>query len=105
MYLNNIFSSIPDELDNEVIESLLENESIKIERIVSKGQSSPQSGWYDQQFNEWVIVLQGEAVILFENDREVRLKNGDYLNIPAHNKHKVSWTDPQVETIWLAIHY
>ncbi len=105
MKLENIFDSIPDNLDEEVFDLLLQNNQIKIERIISKGQSSPKSGWYNQDKNEWVIVLKGEAVISFENNKEVNLKVGSYLDIPAHIKHKVKWTDPETETIWLAVFY
>ncbi|RDH86081.1 MAG: cupin [endosymbiont of Galathealinum brachiosum] len=101
---NNLFSEVPDSLDKELIEVLLSSENIKVERIVSKGHISPETGWYDQDLNEWVVVIKGEAIIAFEN-REVSLKEGSYINIPAHTKHKVSWTHPQLETIWLAIHY
>ncbi|MDX2244117.1 MAG: cupin domain-containing protein [Leptolyngbyaceae cyanobacterium bins.302] len=78
---------------------------MKIERIVSRGHTSPETGWYDQEQNEWVIVLQGEAVLSFEHEEPLCLKVGDYINIPAHSKHRVDWTDPNQETIWLAIHY
>ena len=105
MKLGNIFDSIPDNLDEEVFDLLLQNNQIKIERIISKGQSSPKSGWYNQDKNEWVIVLKGEAVISFEHEENVNLKVGSYLHIPAHTKHKVIWTDPETETIWLAITY
>lgn len=105
MKLENIFDSIPDNLDEEVFDLLLQNNQIKIERIISKGQSSPKSGWYNQDKNEWVIVLKGEALISFENEKDVNLKTGNYLHIPAHIKHKVKWTDPETETIWLAVFY
>ena len=105
MKLENIFDSIPDNLDEEVFDLLLQNNQLKIGRIISKGQSSPKSGWYNQDNNEWVIVLKGEAVISFEHEEVVNLKTGSYLHIPAHTKHKVKWTDPEAETIWLAITY
>ena len=76
-----------------------------MERIISKGHISPATGWYDQSQAEWVIVLQGEAIITFENNKEYHLVVGSYLNIPAHTKHKVKWTIPETETIWLAVHY
>jgi cupin 2 domain-containing protein len=101
----NIFDLITDKLDQEVFETLIHSDNLKIERIISKGHTSPKSGWYDQQHNEWVIVLKGKACIAFENDREISLLPGDYINIPAHKRHKVIWTDPETETIWLAIHY
>ena len=103
--MNNIFESIPENLDKEFFENILESKNVRIERIISKGHVSPESGWYDQQQNEWVVVLKGEAIISFEKGDEVKLKEGSYLNIPAHKKHKVTWTDPDIETIWLAIFY
>lgn len=101
----NIFESIPDNLDTEVFEDILKSSNLRIERIISKGQSSPDVGWYDQEDNEWVIVLEGKAVLEFETDGLVTLNKGDYLNIPAHSKHKVNWTDPDQITVWLAIFY
>jgi len=103
--MKNILQNIPTNLSKEVFETLLDNNSVKIERIVSKGHTSPKSGWYDQAQHEWVILLEGAATITFEDGKETNLNKGDYLNIPAHVKHKVSWTDPDVETIWLAIFY
>ena len=102
---NNIFDQLPKDLKEEVFEEIINSENIKIERIVSKGHTSPKSGWYEQSKNEWIILLQGEAVLSFDDTSEIRLKAGDYLNIPACSKHKVSWTKPDKETIWLAIHY
>ncbi|PCJ35762.1 MAG: cupin [Cellvibrionales bacterium] len=102
---NNIFAAIPQRLDQELVEILVENKDVCIERIVSKGHTSPASGWYDQPKNEWVIVLKGEAIISFENESEFRLSAGSYIDIAAHKKHRVSWTDPNVETVWLAVHY
>ncbi len=103
--MGNIFSSLPEDMDQEVFENLVENKSIRIERILSLGHSSPDSGWYDQDENEWVIVLEGSGLITFVDGTEVRLEKGDYLNIPRHQKHRVSWTDPDKVTVWLAVFY
>jgi len=103
--MNNIFKEIPKDLTNEIFEDLVQGSNIKVERIISNGQSSPRSGWYDQTQHEWVVVLKGEAILAFDNKPDVKLKQGDYLNIKAHQKHKVSWTTLEEETIWLAIHY
>jgi cupin 2 domain-containing protein len=103
--MGNIFSSLPDKIDQELFDELLRHKNIRIERIVSHGQVSPENSWYDQPENEWVIVLEGSGSILFENGIEVNLKKGDYFNIPAHTRHKVIRTDPNCITIWLAIHY
>jgi cupin 2 domain-containing protein len=105
MKSENIFSSMPDNLDDESIDVLLKREDIKIERIISKGHMSPDTGWYDQGDDEWVLVLKGAAVISFENDTDVNLAVGDYVNIPANTRHRVKWTDPDTKTIWLAVHY
>lgn len=102
---NNLIASIPAELDTEVFSELLHDKHIRIERIVSKGHTSPAFGWYDQEDNEWVLVLEGAGKILFEDGRQVTLNKGDFLHIPAHDKHKVAWTDPDRLTIWLAVHY
>jgi len=103
--INNVFEHIPKNLDKEFIEQLLTNEYITIERIVSKGHTSPESGWYDQEKNEWVMIISGEAVLAFDDGSDISLMKGDYINIPAHKKHKVRWTEPENETIWLAIFY
>ena len=105
MKSENIFESIPKNLDQEVFELLVQSKNVKIERILSKGHTSPKIGWHDQEKNEWVIVLKGEAGISFEQGKEFNLKAGDYINIPANTKHKVTWTTQKSETIWLAIHY
>ncbi len=105
MEVNNIFESIPDHPDDEVVDLIVQNEKTKIERIISRGQTSPASGWYDQEKDEWVMVLKGEAILSFGNGKEVNLKAGDYINISAHTKHKVKWTDSKTETVWLAVHY
>jgi len=101
----NIFKSIPGDLSNEVFDLLAQSSTVKIERIISRGHSSPETGWFDQGKNEWIILMKGEAIICFEDMKEINLKTGDYINIPAHEKHKVKWTAPGTETVWLAIFY
>lgn len=104
--IGNLFSILPDQIDRESFETILSSESFKIERIVSKGHSSPEDYWYDQNKHEWVMVLKGSAGLRFENEQDIiKMMPGDYVNIPAHCKHRVEWTDPDVETIWLAVHY
>lgn len=90
--MNNIYKQLPDNMNKEVFETLAQSDNIKIERIISKGQISEPDFWYNQEQNEWVIVLQGEAILSFELSEDVWLKSGDYLNIPAHQKHRVKWT-------------
>lgn len=104
--VNNLFENLPTELTEELFEILLNKPNIRIERIVSDGHASKQDQWYDQDDNEWVLLLQGEAQIqLFPDNNIVTLVEGSYLNIPAHTKHRVKWTTKQTKTIWLAIHY
>ena len=105
MKSENIFTSMPENLDDESIDVLLKKRNLKIERIISKGHMSPDTGWYDQDNDEWVLVLKGAAIISFENDTEENLAAGHYVNIAAHIRHRVKWTDPDTETIWLAVHY
>ena len=104
--MRNFFSNIPAELPSELVETLLERTHVRIERIVSHGQASPEGCWYDQPKHEWVIVLKGAARLAFDrDDNAVELRTGDFVNIPAHRKHRVDWTTPDEPTIWLAIHY
>lgn len=105
MKINNLFKAIPEDLDKEVFECLTEKGQFKIERIISKGHTSPDKGWDFQKQDEWVVVLKGAATLSFENGVQENLKVGDYINIPAQTKHKVNWTKPDEETIWLAVHY
>ena len=102
----NLLSDIPSEVPEELFETLLETDSVRIERIVSHGHASPEGFWYDQQQPEWVVVLQGAARLVIEgNDKPLEMRPGDAINIPAHQKHRVEWTTPDEPTIWLAIHY
>jgi len=103
--MNNIFDAIPGDLQSEAFERLAAGDGVTIERIVSKGHKTPEGDWYDQEKNEWVMVISGGAILLFDDGASVRLKAGDFINITAHRKHRVEWTLPDVETIWLAVHY
>lgn len=103
--LRNLFASIPDVLPEELVETLAESESVRIERIVSKGHVSPEDFWYDQEEHEFVVVLKGEGHVLYEGGEVFRLRPGDCLNIPAHQKHRVVYTMPDGDTVWLAVFY
>jgi cupin 2 domain-containing protein len=78
--------------------------SLRIERIVLHGHATPEGFWYDQDQHEWVLVLQGAARLSIEGKTK-ELKPGDYINIPAHQKHQVEWTTPDEPTVWLAVFY
>ncbi len=104
--MKNLFEDIPEKMPEEIFETLVEAKSFRLERIISDGQLTPEDEWYDEDENEWVILLKGRAALLLEGDKApVILKPGDYLNLPAHRKHKVLWTDADEKTIWLAVHY
>lgn len=105
MVVDHIFDFDPGAFDAEVFEDIVKSEHVRVERILSKGHASPESGWYDQDENEWVIVLQGSGRLVFDDGSEVELHAGDYINIRAHKKHRVSWTDPGRVTVWLAVFY
>ncbi len=102
----NLFSDIPKNLSGELIETLLQTSGLRIERIVSNGHCSPEGFWYDQDDNEWVILLKGRAVLRFEAQAEdITMNPGNYIHIKKHRRHRVEWTDPEQETVWLAVHY
>ncbi len=100
--VKNIFSNIPDSLPNELIEQLVISKDCKIERIISKGHATPKGKWYNQDKDEFALVLKGSAELKFEKSL-VKMKEGDYIIIPAHAKHRVEKTDK--ETIWLTVFY
>jgi cupin 2 domain-containing protein len=102
----NLFGGIPDHLPEEMVEVLVSTPHLKLERIISAGQATTPGQWYDQETDEWVVLLTGSAGLLFEGEAEVRvLRPGDYLLIPAHRRHRVAWTDPRQRTVWLALHF
>jgi cupin 2 domain-containing protein len=114
--IKNIFTDIKDLVlcqvssegnlaSEEAFETILNNDNFKLEKIVSSGQSTPPGEWYDQEGDEWVIMLTGSAGLSFEDQRGIKvLKPGDYLLIPAHTIHRIEWTDSKEKTTWLAIH-
>ena len=103
--LTNLFADIPADVPEELIETLLSTSGFRIERIVSLGHRSPQGFWYDQEAHEWVLLLKGAARLRFQGQEPIELRPGMFVNIPAHKRHRVEWTDPSEPTIWLAIHY
>ncbi len=102
----NLFAGIPASSEGEWFESLFADSRLKIERIVSHGQASPEGFWYDQDRHEWVALIQGRAGLAFEGCEEIMtLVAGDAVLIPARLRHRVAWTDPLNPTIWLAVHF
>jgi len=103
--MNNLFANLPARLSDELTEVLAESRLVRIERIVSTGQHSPDGFWYDQEEEEWVAVLAGEAILQFDDGESLAMKPGDHLLIPAHRRHRVEWTTPDAPTVWLAVFY
>jgi cupin 2 domain-containing protein len=101
----NVFKDVKKFLENEEFQELASSAYVKIERIVSTGHRSPEDFWYNQEQNEWVLVLSGKGVIEYEDGQEIELIKGDYVNIPAHHKHRVKETSEQEPTVWLAVYY
>lgn len=101
----NLFNYKGDLPDKEIFDKLFENKNIIIERIISSGQCSPPGFWYEQEQDEWVLLLMGEAVIIYRNGESVNLQTGDYLLLPAGVAHRVKKTSQAPPCIWLAIHF
>ena len=100
----NMFDDLPTDLSEELVLTLREAPGARIERIVSHGHASPDGLWYDQPRHEFAVVLCGAARLRFD-EGEVELTAGSFLDIPAHRRHRVEWTDPDQPTIWLVVHY
>ena len=104
--MSNLFDDIPDTVLEELSDTLVETPSVRIERIVSFNHASSEDFWYDQEQNEWVVILQGRAKILFAGENfPLEMGPGDFVNIPAHQRHRIEWTTPDGPTIWLAVFY
>ena len=102
------FYAVPENLlpaEFELYESLTETETVKIERIISTGQCTPEGQWLEDEKDEWVMLLRGESEISFENGFRKKLISGDYLLIPKNTRHRVEKTSAEVHCIWLAIYY
>ncbi len=105
MNKKNIYKEIPETLADELFEEIDSTNNLKIERIISDGHNSPNDFWYDQEKNELVFLLKGNAAIEYETGDQIKLEPGDYVKINAHEKHRVRETSKTEKTIWLAIHY
>ncbi len=106
MRINNLLAHRTQVSEGEVIETLIQTDALRLERIVSTGQATPPGQWYDEDRDEWVVLLSGSAGLFFEGEQAIRvLRPGDSLLIPAHTRHRVEWTETGVESIWLALFY
>jgi cupin 2 domain-containing protein len=102
----NLFAAIPAAQAGEQFDVLFSAPNLRIERIVSAAHATPPGEWYDQDWAEWVLVVQGSAALLFEGESAARMLGpGDFVHIPPHARHRVEWTDPAQTTLWLAVHF
>lgn len=103
--IHNLFSGLPVAKKGEVFQILMKGKGLKIERIVSCGQTTPEGRWLCSKKAEWVTLLKGRARLSFKKNQEkVNLEVGDYVFIPARTCHRVDWTHPKQKTVWLAVH-
>ncbi len=86
----------------ERFDMLARGGGVRIERIISHGHATPEDAWYDQDQDEWVAVLEGEAGLLYADGREIVLSRGDHVLIPRRVRHRVTRTSSPC--IWLAVH-
>ena len=106
MKRGNFFANLPGPRPGELVEVLLEGAGLTLERIISTGQATPPGRWYEQEQQEWVILLRGSAALCFDGEADLLvMEPGDWVEIPAHRRHRVEWTDPAGATVWLALHH
>lgn len=102
----NFLAGLPSALTEEEFLEFVATPEVRIERIVSTGQATPPGEWLEQDWAEWVIVLEGAAGLRLADEAEPRvLRRGDYVALPARARHRVEWTDRGRATVWLAVHY
>ncbi len=100
----NLFDPLPAPSGEEAFTELLLRRGVRIERIVSTGQSTPEEAPYDQDHDEWVVLLRGAAGLWVEGEGERALCPGDHVFLPARTRHRVTWTAADEHTVWLAVH-
>lgn len=103
--LSRLLADLPPRGPDEHVAALYERPGLRLERIVSWGQITPEGEWYDQEQEEWVMVVSGAARLRIENQAVHDMRPGDSVLLPAHCRHRVEWTDPDQPTVWLALHY
>ena len=103
--MNNLFKLPQLPLEDEQFDTLMEKGGVMIERIISTGQVSPPGFWFDQDRDEWVILMQGSAELEFEDGKKVQLEKGDFVLCPKDLKHRVTYTSAEPACIWLAVHF
>jgi len=96
---------LPDKMPiEELVETIIPDNGVLIERIISAGQVTPPDVWYDQDRDEWVVLLQGNAKLSWANGKVIEMGRGDWVFIAAHDRHRVEYTSQEPPCIWLAVH-
>ena len=104
--VSNLLDGCPDRpLADEIFTEILARDGVRIERIVSTGQATPAEAPWDQDHDEWVLLLAGSASLRLDGAADRVLRPGDHAFIPARRRHWVLWTDPARPTVWLAVHW
>lgn len=104
MKVDNLFDGIADDLPEELFEPLAQGTAFRLERIVSRAHRTPDGQWYDQSQDEWVVLLKGAAALHIEGEQQLLILNpGDHVLLPAHCRHRVEWTAPEGDTVWLGL--
>lgn len=103
----NITDALPaDRQAEESADILVERGNVRVERIVSTGQTTPEGTWYDQEQDEWVMVASGAARLRIDGeDTDRELSAGDWIWLPTHCRHRVTWSQSSPPTIWIAVHF
>ena len=102
--IDNLLANLPDAAAGEVFTALISRRGVRLERIVSQGQSTPEDKPMVQAADEWVVLLEGEAGLRIEGAAEAVLKPGDHVLIAAGQRHWVTFTASDRPTVWLALH-
>ena len=100
----NLFRCAPSAEGTEVSLDLFRGHDVRIESIVSRGSVAPVEGWYDQEWDEWVAVIRGEAELEFADGSRCRMSQGDYVLLPRGRRHRVVRTSADPPCVWLAVH-
>lgn len=102
----NLFAGLPTAPGPaEEFDPLWRAPGLTVERIVSRGHATPPGEWYDQDADEWVVLLSGAARLRIEGQAEpLEMQPGHWVLLPARLRHRVEWTDPERDTVWLAVH-
>jgi cupin 2 domain-containing protein len=102
--VDNLLRDLPAGLADEAFTEILQRPGLRLERIVSTGQSTAPGEWLEQAWEEWVLLLAGGAGLTLEGEAPLTLIPGGHLLIPAGRRHRVDWTDAAAPTVWLAVH-